>query len=101
MSESAATSKSQTPAASSPKPSRTLKTSYLVLYNLVSATLWLTVLGRVVSILVLMRRTDMVFNTTAEFTKWTQTLAVLEIAHALLGKLASEDPASKLTIVGS
>lgn len=48
-----------------------------------------------------MRRTDMVFNTTAEFTKWTQTLAVLEIAHALLGKLASEDPASKLTIVGS
>jgi len=98
MSESAATSKSQT---SPSKSSSILKTSYLVLYNLVSATLWLTVFGRVVSILVLMRRTDMVFNTTAEFTKWTQTLALLEIAHALLGKFASEDLAAKLTIVGS
>jgi len=99
MSESSATSKSQTSAASTPKPSSTLNTGYLILYNLVSATLWLTVLGRVVSVLVLMQRTDMVFNITAEFTKWTQTLALLEVLHALLGPLPGFSLASKLTLL--
>lgn len=69
-----------------PKPPHLLKTTYLVLYNFVSAVLWLTILGRVVSISSLTGSTDMVFKTTSEFTKWTQTLALLEVAHSALGE---------------
>src|SRR5215472_11575625 len=71
---------------STSKPPSPLKTTYLVLYNFVSAVLWLTVFGRVVSIYSLMGSTDMVFKTTSEFTKWTQTLALLEVAHSALGE---------------
>jgi hypothetical protein len=80
--ETSSTSKSPSP----------LKTMYLVLYNFVSAVLWLTVFGRVVSISLLMGNTDMVFKTTSEFTKWTQTLAVLEVAHSALGKFGQTSP---------
>lgn len=77
---------SQTESSSTSKSPTRLKTTYLVLYNFVSAVLWLTVLGRVVSISSLTGSTDMVFKTTSEFTKWTQTLALLEIAHSALGE---------------
>ena len=76
----------QTETPSTSKPPNLLKTTYLVLYNFVSAVLWLTILGRVVSISSLTGSTDMVFKTTSEFTKWTQTLALLEIAHSALGE---------------
>jgi very-long-chain (3R)-3-hydroxyacyl-CoA dehydratase len=59
--------------------------TYLVLYNFVSAILWLTVLGRTVATLGLMRSPDQVYNVTGEFTKWTQTLALAEIVHSALG----------------
>jgi len=74
------------------KPPSLLKSTYLVLYNFVSAVLWLTVFGRVVSISLLMRNTDMVFKTTSEFTKWTQTLALLEVAHSALGEFDQNLP---------
>ena len=76
----------QTETPSTSKPPNPLKTTYLVLYNFVSAVLWLTILGRVVSISSLTGSTDMVFKTTSEFTKWTQTLALLEVAHSALGE---------------
>lgn len=86
MSEVSTAARPQVPPSSTSKSSSVLKTSYLVLYNLVSATLWLTIFGRVVSITLLMGKTDVVFKTTSEFTKWTQTLALLEIAHSVLGE---------------
>ncbi len=76
----------QTETPSTSKRPNPLKTTYLVLYNFVSAVLWLTILGRVLSISSLTGSTDMVFKTTSEFTKWTQTLALLEVAHSALGE---------------
>ena len=60
------------------------KTYYLILYNFVSAALWLIVLGRVISTTALKGTSD-VFYDVGLFTKGTQTLAVLEIVHSLSG----------------
>lgn len=61
-----------------------VKNGYLILYNAVSATLWLTVLGRVV-LTNYMRGPSHVYASTGEFCKWTQTLAGMEVLHSLLG----------------
>lgn len=66
------------------KPS-VLKTAYLVLYNFVSAILWSTVLGRTLLVATL-HGYGRVFLGVGEFAKWTQTLALLEVAHAALGE---------------
>ncbi|KAL7627142.1 hypothetical protein AAE478_003918 [Parahypoxylon ruwenzoriense] len=66
------------------KASSPLKNGYLILYNAVSATLWLTVLGRVVAANVAGGPLA-VYPTTGEFCKWTQTLAGMEVLHSLLG----------------
>jgi len=60
------------------------KNSYLILYNLASTVLWLAVLGRVV-LLVPLVGFENVYGGVGEFAKWTQTLAVLEILHSLIG----------------
>ncbi|KAF2161324.1 hypothetical protein M409DRAFT_28361 [Zasmidium cellare ATCC 36951] len=60
------------------------KAGYLILYNSVSALLWSVVLGRVVLILAL-HGYQAVYLGTGEFTKWTQTLAALEVLHAAIG----------------
>ncbi|KAK4979563.1 hypothetical protein LTR66_010442 [Elasticomyces elasticus] len=72
----------QTPGRPSSPPS--LRTGYLILYNFVSTILWLTVLGRVALTLPL-AGTQGVRASVAEFAKWTQTLAVLEVGHAVSG----------------
>ncbi|WPG99505.1 PTPLA-domain-containing protein [Acrodontium crateriforme] len=57
---------------------------YLILYNFVSAVLWSVVLGRVL----LIAPIHGYWNTYAgvgQFTKWTQTLAGMEVLHALTG----------------
>lgn len=82
-------SDSQQPAQSASKSARrpspsNPKTAYLILYNFVSALLWSVVLGRVVLIGAL-RGWHNVFLGTSEFTKWTQTLAGLEVLHAATG----------------
>ena len=71
-----------------PKPlqSSTPKIQYLILYNFVSAVLWLTVLGRVFLLVPLVGFAK-VYPGVGRFTKWTQTLALLEVAHAATGKL--------------
>ncbi|KAJ8126544.1 hypothetical protein O1611_g7097 [Lasiodiplodia mahajangana] len=66
------------------KPSP-LKNGYLILYNAVSAMLWLTVLGRVVGVNVL-RGPQFAYPVVGEFCKWTQTLAGMEVLHSLFGK---------------
>lgn len=65
------------------KPSP-VKNGYLILYNAASAILWLTVLGRVVGANVT-KGPQLVYPTTGEFCKWTQTLAGMEILHSLFG----------------
>jgi very-long-chain (3R)-3-hydroxyacyl-CoA dehydratase len=70
-----------------PKPLRSSspKTQYLVLYNFVSALLWLVVLGRVV-LLVPLVGFGRTYAGVGRFAKWTQTMALLEIVHAATGK---------------
>lgn len=73
-----------------PKPlqSSSPRTQYLILYNFASAILWLAVLGRVV-LLVPMVGFGSVYRGVGEFTKWTQTMALLEVVHALTGSSPS------------
>ncbi|KAI1213388.1 PTPLA-domain-containing protein [Annulohypoxylon truncatum] len=66
------------------KKASPIKNGYLILYNAVSAVLWLTVLGRVVGA----NATGgplLVYPTVGEFCKWTQTLAGMEVLHSILG----------------
>ena len=65
-------------------PRSQLISQYLILYNLVSALLWVAVLGRVI-LLVPLVGFQGVYGSVGEFTKWTQTAAVLEILHSALG----------------
>ena len=65
---------------------RRLQTQYLIVYNLVCAVLWTVVLGRVI-ILVPLVGYGNVHGGVGEFTKWTQTLALLEVVHSTLGMI--------------
>ncbi|KAI0013894.1 tyrosine phosphatase-like protein [Xylariaceae sp. FL0662B] len=71
-------------AAKPAKKSSPVKNGYLILYNAVSAILWLTVLGRIVGVNV-MRGPQLAYPAVGEFCKWTQTLAGMEVLHSLLG----------------
>lgn len=79
----------QTPI-TAPRPLRPLQSSspkrqYLIIYNFVSALLWLVVLGRVLALVPLIGF-GKVYMGVGPFAKWTQTLALLEVVHAALGK---------------
>lgn len=68
------------------------KRAYLVAYNAASALLWSVVLGRTVATLAangLETGPALVYPAVGEWTKWTQTLAALEIVHSVLGMRAS------------
>lgn len=74
----------------SPKRMSAPKRAYLVAYNAVSALLWSVVLGRTLAVLAgngLDKGTALVYPAVGEWTKWTQTLAALEVVHSLLGML--------------
>jgi hypothetical protein len=60
------------------------KTKYLIIYNALSAGLWATVLSRVLTHAYPPRPLAL-YESTGEFARWTQTLAMLEIVHALAG----------------
>ncbi|CAK7262761.1 hypothetical protein SEPCBS57363_000208 [Sporothrix epigloea] len=60
------------------------KLLYLTVYNFASAVLWLTVLGRTVGATFL-RGHEFVPLAVGSFVRWTQTLALLEVVHSLLG----------------
>ncbi|KAK5122144.1 hypothetical protein LTR85_004390 [Meristemomyces frigidus] len=57
---------------------------YLILYNCVSAFLWSVILGRVLSITTIHSYRGVHIGT-GQWTKWTQTLAGLEVLHAAIG----------------
>nr|POF14339.1 putative very-long-chain (3r)-3-hydroxyacyl-coa dehydratase [Quercus suber] len=99
---------SQQPAASKQKIEPTTETAppsarslYLIAYNAVSTLLWAVILGRVLMITLLYgggARSGFgtqasidwlggpnVYRGVGEFAKWTQTLAGLEVLHALIG----------------
>ncbi|KAI5807049.1 tyrosine phosphatase-like protein [Geopyxis carbonaria] len=78
-------------------PGLSLKTRYLVAYNLLSAVLWLGVLGRVVLLLPLVGA-EHIHAAVGEYTKWVQTLAVLEIVHISAGLLKSSLPTTVLQV---
>lgn len=70
------------------KPKRqpsALNTGYLILYNFFSAVAWSVVLGRTVS-LVALRGPSYTYLGVGEWTKWTQTMAGMEVLHSLLGQ---------------
>lgn len=63
---------------------RPLKTQYLILYNFISAILWLAVFSRVVILLSIVGHKN-VYGGVGEFAKWTQTVALLEVLHSASG----------------
>jgi len=69
-----------------PKPlqSSSPKIQYLILYNFISALLWLVIFGRVL-LLVPLVGFGRVYNGVGRFAKWTQTIAILEVVHAATG----------------
>lgn len=76
---------------------RRLQTQYLITYNLVCAVLWTAVLGRVIILIPLVGFAN-VHGGVSEFTKWTQTLALFEVAHSALGMSHSEFSTSAIYI---
>lgn len=62
-----------------------LKANYLVAYNTLSSALWAVVLVRT-AVTVARGGFENVYDNVGEYTKWTQTLAVMEIIHALAGR---------------
>lgn len=64
-----------------------LNERYLTFYNFISAVLWFTVLGRTALLVPLVGYAN-IYGGVGEFTKWTQTLAVMEIVHSALGTIA-------------
>lgn len=67
-----------------PKPMPALKRTYLVAYNAFSAALWSVVLVRTAQTLA-SDGPEAVYPVVGEWTKWTQTLAGLEIVHSVFG----------------
>lgn len=59
---------------------------YLTAYNSICTLLWLSVFGRVVVVLPI-TGVESVYEAAGDFTKWTQTVAVLEILHSAFGTL--------------
>lgn len=78
--------------ASSPKTQKAsappLKKAYLILYNFASAAAWLVVLSRTGK-LYLTHGPGSVAPGVADWTRWTQTAAGLEVLHALFGTSAT------------
>lgn len=66
-------------------PHRRQQTQYLIAYNLVCFVLWFAVLARVLLLIPLVGFEN-VHGGVGEFAKWTQTLALLEVAHSAMGR---------------
>lgn len=59
--------------------------SYLLAYNILCAIFWLHVFLRTIIALIVFHDVSAVFASLEPWTRWTQTLAVLDILHAALG----------------
>jgi very-long-chain (3R)-3-hydroxyacyl-CoA dehydratase len=71
-----------------------LKTKYLITYNLVSAGLWVAVLHRVVVVGALQKNPEGLYSVVGVWARWIQTLALLEIVHSIFGACHSLIPAN-------
>ena len=71
------------------------KNFYLTAYNFASAILWLTVLGRTAGAAYL-RGPEFVPIAVGQFVRYTQTIALLEVVHSILG---SSPPPSLYTAI--
>ncbi|KAL8852354.1 MAG: hypothetical protein Q9221_002738 [Calogaya cf. arnoldii] len=80
-----------------PLTKREVAKEYLTAYNSICALLWLSVLGRVVVILPV-TGVESVYEAAGDFTKWTQTVAVLEILHSAFGLVRSPLPTTILQV---
>ena len=87
-----ASSKSPASAGSTPRAvqrrspsSQVRQQQYLILYNLVSGFLWFAVLARVAFVFAIGGPAH-VHEEVGNFARWTQTLALLEVAHSAFGK---------------
>lgn len=79
-------------------PNRRLQIQYLIGYNLICAVLWTAILGRVILLVPLVGFGN-VHGGVGEFTKWTQTLALLEVVHSALGMITQDSPPCLLYIL--
>lgn len=61
-----------------------IKTAYLTLYNAASSVAWSIILFRTISIATT-KGWQHVYLDVGEQTKWTQTMAALEVLHSLFG----------------
>lgn len=58
---------------------------YLLGYNVLCAIFWLRIFLSTITALIASPKTSAVYASLEPWTRWTQTLAVLEILHAALG----------------
>ena len=70
-----------------PSGARTWRSTYLTLYNILQSSLWFILLTLTLSALSL--GPDFVFTQIGPFARWTQTLCLLDIAHAATGLIPS------------
>ncbi|KAL8763219.1 MAG: hypothetical protein Q9184_000937 [Pyrenodesmia sp. 2 TL-2023] len=70
---------------------------YLTAYNSVCALLWFSVFGRVV-LLIPITGHESIYEAAGDITKWTQTVAVLEILHSAFGLVRSPLPMTALQV---
>ena len=80
------------PAAAKPKRQQSaLNKGYLILYNALSAVAWGVVLGRTLT-LYSTHGSQFVYLGVGEWTKWTQTVAGMEVLHSLFGMSLAHHP---------
>jgi len=78
-----------------PKPAASPAVQYfLILYNFISATLWFSILGRVLVVLFIFN-SSRVYLGVGQFAKWTQTLALLEIVFSATGTTSCDTSGQK------
>jgi very-long-chain (3R)-3-hydroxyacyl-CoA dehydratase len=79
---------SQTRSSRPKPPASTLSTNYLLLYNAISLALWGTILGRLILLipaLLAHNKLHGLFDALFPLLKYTQSLAILEVVHSLVG----------------
>lgn len=74
-----------------PKPKGGFKKTYLIAFNTVSVIAWLTVFWRG-AFAYQQKGYAGVHGELGEFWKWTQTLAVMEVIHSLVGMWSPSIP---------
>ena len=67
-----------------PQPQSSISRTYLLLYNATCAALWLSILIKTVTTWIQSPNITAVYESAEPLTRYTQTIAVVEILHAAL-----------------